>query len=624
MFVHPERWKPSAGISLEGTALEVVKSRTSMSVLAGPGAGKTELLAQRAAFLLNTGLCPPPKRILAIAFKVDAARNLHERVQQRSEQEAARRFESLTLHGFAKRTLDQFREALEPTLRPSPDYKIIFPNRDNWLAFQREYGGNYPELQTLNANQIARVVSGLPDPDRKDGSPHDVVRRLWWTECLTSVPSVLSFDMVMHLASHIARSRSIIREAIATTYTHVFLDEFQDVTADQYDLVRTIFLNSATVITAVGDTNQAIMGWAGALPDIFSKFANDFSAANCKLQFNFRSNARIVGLINDLSSLFADTDPVPTESARSEEGYPTDAVEAWLFSTRDAEGQGLARFVSKSMSENTTLAAHDFVVLTRLRADDVETRLAPYFADEGLRLRNDARMIGPISIQDLVKEPVFQFLVAVLKMAHGVREGSPFQASRDMLVALEGIDLTTDRGTARSLRLVQEVVAEASAFTKEKHPAEASFVEFTRIVLPDERRDQFGRTYKDYQNREYLDSIIEASAGFFSECGHGTQTWRTFIENVEGHGAVKIMTIHKSKGLEYHTVIFTEFNDDAFWNNNDDVNVFFVALSRARERIRFSLTRDSRGHRNVEQFLKALRGSGVELQEAGSSPSQMM
>ena len=78
MFVKAEDWKPTQGIALEGAALEVVKSTRSLSVLAGPGAGKTELLAQRATYLLNTGSCPPPKRILAIAFKVDAARNLHD------------------------------------------------------------------------------------------------------------------------------------------------------------------------------------------------------------------------------------------------------------------------------------------------------------------------------------------------------------------------------------------------------------------------------------------------------------------------------------------------------------------------------------------------------------------
>lgn len=610
MLASPESWKPTPGISLEGTALEVVKSTASMSVLAGPGAGKTELLAQRAAFLLNTGICPPPKRILAIAFKVDAARNLQDRVQLRSEPEAARRFESLTLHAFAKRTLDQFREALEPSLRPSPNYKIIFPNRDSWDVFQKRHEGDYPEVRSFNANQLVNVVRALPDFEL---SPRARIRRLWWSECLSSVPSALSFDMIMILATHIVRTQELVKNAISSTYTHVFLDEFQDVTGQQYDLLSEIFKDASAVVTAVGDTNQAIMGWAGALPDIFNRFGDDFAATNRKLLFNFRSNSRIVDLINDLSKLFADAEPVRTESARRDAGFPPDAVEGWIFPTRAAEGKGLARFVKESLAEDPGLGAHDFVILARLRADAVEARLAPYFAAQGLRLRNDARSLGPLTIQDLVKEPAFHFLTALLKMAHGVREGSPFQVCRDILASLEGIDLATDRGTARSLRHVQELVAAATALTKDAHPAEANFVELAHIVFPNERREQLGRIYKDYQNREYLDSIIEASASFFAECGAGATSWAVFIDNVEGRGAVKLMTIHKSKGLEYHTVIFTEFNDEAFWNNDDDVNVFFVALSRARERIRFSLTRDANGFQNVSQFIQVLRESGVEF-----------
>jgi superfamily I DNA/RNA helicase len=613
MLANPKDWKPTPGISLEGTALEVVKSNASMSVLAGPGAGKTELLAQRATFLLDTGLCPPPKRILAIAFKVDAARNLQDRVQQRAEPEAARRFESLTLHAFAKRTLDQFREALAPSLRPSPNYKIVFPSRDSWDDFQRKHGAAYPEVRSFNANQLANVVRGLPDFDADDLSPRARVRRLWWSECLNGVPSVLSFDMVMILAMHIVRTQEIVKNAIASTYTHVFLDEFQDVTGQQYDLVSEIFKDASAVVTAVGDTNQAIMGWAGALPDIFNKFGDDFTASNRKLLFNFRSNSKIVDLINDLSKLFADAEPVRTESARRDAGFPRDAVEGWIFSTRAAEGEGLAGFVKESLEEDPGLGPHDFVILARLRVDAVEARLAPYFAAQGLRLRNDARSLGPLTIQDLVKEPVFHFLTALLKMAHGVREGSPFRVCRDILASLEGIDLATDRGTARGLRLVQELVASAAALTKDVHPAEANFFELAQIAFPNERREQFGRTYKDYQNREYLDSIIEASASFFAECGAGAASWAIFIDNVEGRGSVKLMTIHKSKGLEYHTVIFTEFNDEAFWNNDDDVNVFFVALSRARERIRFSLTRDANGFQNVSQFIQVLRESGVEF-----------
>ena len=70
---------------LEGVALEAVASTQSFSVLADPGAGKMEILAQRANFLLTTGSCVPPRRILAIAVRVDAARNFADRVAARCD-----------------------------------------------------------------------------------------------------------------------------------------------------------------------------------------------------------------------------------------------------------------------------------------------------------------------------------------------------------------------------------------------------------------------------------------------------------------------------------------------------------------------------------------------------------
>lgn len=394
MFVKPEDWKPTPGISLDGTALDVVKSATSTSVLAGPGAGKTELLAQRAAFLLNTGLCPPSKRILAIAFKVDAASNLQSRVEQRCELETARRFESLTLHAFAKRTLDQFREALDPSLRPSPSYKIIFPNGDTWETFQRDNAAAHPELNALNNTQISKLVQGPLPSMQGQANSRELIRRVWWETRLRS-PSTITFDMIMQLTTYIVETEPLVRGAIASTYTHVFLDEFQDVTGQQYELVRRIFHGTSAVITAVGDTNQAIMGWAGALPGIFKSFGADFAATNTRLQFNFRSNATIVELINNLSELFADDELIRTESGRQQDAPPPDAVEGWVFPDRDSEGVGITEFISESLSADTALKPHDFVILARLKADKVEERLAPKLAAKGIRLRNDARSLGP-------------------------------------------------------------------------------------------------------------------------------------------------------------------------------------------------------------------------------------
>jgi UvrD/REP helicase N-terminal domain len=125
--MRPSEWRPIRVEDLEPQALEVVRSTTHCSVIAGPGSGKTELLAQRACYLLQTGLCPSPRRILAISFKKDAAKNLKDRVAQRCRREDALRFDSLTFDAFSKGLLDRFFQALPEIWRPTGNYEIYFP-----------------------------------------------------------------------------------------------------------------------------------------------------------------------------------------------------------------------------------------------------------------------------------------------------------------------------------------------------------------------------------------------------------------------------------------------------------------------------------------------------------------
>ncbi len=612
-YVHPDDWTPSGGITLEGPALEVVKSVKSMSVLAGPGSGKTEILAQRASFLLATGQCAPPTRILAIAFKVDAARNLQERVEKRNTPEAARRFESLTLDGFAKRLLDQFLEALPQNTRPSADYDIIFPNKNIWQDFRRSCRQNEPGVDNYNDGSLAKLVhKALPSLSEPVTEQGDHIRRLWWQYCYQGKKSALTFDMVKMLAVHILNSQPTILTAIRATYSHVFMDEFQDVTGHQYALVKAAFHNSGSIMTAVGDTNQAIMGWAGALPAIFGEFNADFGASSQRLLFNFRSNARIVELINSLSQMFEE-DPVLTTAAREHDPVPENAAEIWISPTRDKESTFLAKYIKSALDEDPDLKVHDFVILARLWVDKLEERLTKPFADAGLKVRNDARNYGPVALQDLVKEPVARFLVSAMKMAFGVRDGTPFQMCRDIVAELQGDDINTERGNAESLRTVQKITEDLVELAAGKIPQQITVAQILGLALPDWRRGQFTKAFKEYANPDYLNKVIAGLGDFLDECLRPAASFSEAVEAVEGKNVVRLMTIHKSKGLEYNTVIFTELNDDAFWNNDDDVNVFFVALSRARERLKFSLTEDSRGLRNVAKFLEKLEQSGVPV-----------
>ena len=83
-LVPPEACKPQGVDDLYPRAWEALRENSrSVCVTAGAGAGKTEFLAQKATYLLQTGICQAPKRILAISFKRDAVRNLAERVEMR-------------------------------------------------------------------------------------------------------------------------------------------------------------------------------------------------------------------------------------------------------------------------------------------------------------------------------------------------------------------------------------------------------------------------------------------------------------------------------------------------------------------------------------------------------------
>src|SRR5690349_22726914 len=160
--VASDKWKPVGVDELEDNALDVVRSVENRSVIAGPGAGKTELLAQRAAYLLQTGASPHPRRILAISFKRDAASNLTSRVRQRCYPDVGRRFDSMTFDAFAKSLVDRFGQALPDAWRPTPNYRIDFPKANTYRDFLSSLGnppaavGTRAELEAIGSREFER------------------------------------------------------------------------------------------------------------------------------------------------------------------------------------------------------------------------------------------------------------------------------------------------------------------------------------------------------------------------------------------------------------------------------------------------------------------------------------
>lgn len=618
-LIKPEDWQPAGDIRLEEAAQRAVTSETSTSVIAGPGAGKTELLAQRALYLLQTGLCKPPQRILAISFKRDAAKNLKNRVAARCSPEQARRFDSYTFDAFSKSLLDRFMALTPEWCRPPRGYRILFPSRDDWDVFLRGLEppavfGGAPAAHALRRESIERWGPLPLELDEPDGIEWWVAAE-WWRNCLDAARPGLTFAMISRLAEAILSHNRGVLQALRLTYSHVFLDEFQDTTGPQYALTRLAFADSPSVLTAVGDSKQRIMTWAGAEAEVFTWFEEQFDAQREMLQMNHRSNARIVQIINDLVEEI-EPDAVKTICARPDAEVPEDASEFWIFDTDEDEANTLAEFVANDIRDHADngRSADDFALLVRVRANQVEDRLKEPFAARGLRLRNEARFVGGVAIQDILAEELTSLIIGLLRLALGVRGRDVYRPVQEVLAALLGTDFENSRDIKRLEDLARSIIENIKELTSDP-PADTGMGTLIDSVVELLGKEPLQRTFRQYEDDRYFRMLQGALTELLTEYALTVTDWPGLIDAVEGKGQVRLMTIHKSKGLEYHTVIFVGLHQNAFWgyrnNQAEETNNFFVALSRARERVYFTRSVQSGSIDQIRGLIELLERANI-------------
>lgn len=602
-FVAPEEWRPSDGIQLDQDSLDVVRSQVSQAVQAGPGAGKTELLAQRAAFLLQTNTCTAPKKILAISFKRDAAKNLKERVAKRVGPELSERFDSYTFDAFAKGILDRFREGLPLWIKPSRDYEVSFP--DDWRIW-KEFGDR-PNLDAPFNREtflqdtvknghayLGREPSPFPMNRPQPTSAVEAMTLGWWANQLSRNPQTLTFDMVKTLALTIIHHNPPIKHAFLNSYSHVFLDEFQDTTLLQYALLKKIFGSSRSILTAVGDNKQLIMTFAGATSERFRQFSMDFSAQNVALASNFRSNQRIVDIVNSMAKAIEPAS-ITIKCLKTTDPIPQVCDGVIAFPSKNDECKGVAEFVSREI-KNGSLTANDFIILVRQKADKHENDgLRAAFAQVGLILRNEARTIGAsgISLQDLSSEPLAQAIILFIQVATGDRR---YRAYPDLLKLMTTSHGSMSERTAEQFRLEQTLRSATKAFDELVASSDSSFSwdGLVNLITKELGEDKLRRLAQEYKNPERVSKIKKGIATFLAECSDGADNWQEVVDRYQGINQVRLMTVHKSKGLEAHTIIFFSLNDSSFYRKadmNEEALAFFVAVSRAEQRVFFSRSR---------------------------------
>lgn len=512
-----DAWVPADGLTLEPNALRAATEQEScLALTAGPGAGKSEMLAQRADFLLRTGTCRYPKRILAISFKVDASRNLKERVQRRCGSDLASRFDSHTFHAFAKRLIDRFRPLLTGQDALDAGYKI----------------GD------------SRIGRGQ-----------------------------IEFADLVPLAIQILKKSAIARNAVRLTYSDVFLDEFQDCTDQQYELVKIAFQDTSIRLTAVGDTKQKIMGWAGALDGIFETFATDFSAVPLNMYRNFRSKPRLLRMQNEIIRVLDPKSVMPDEQIVDDEGE----VSVWRFEDSCKEAEYLADLIAGWVKAEQ-VPPSEIAVLVSKQLDLYTDHLMAALEARGVPFRNEQQM------QDITVEPAARMVVDYLSCLFGKREPKAWIRLMNQLVPFADDEVQSNARKdldrlikkQRKEAAIAELIAEPFAGWWEAVSAFLKQVGFETLVA----------LSSDYESRERLKEVFRDTKARIEELLKIETDMPKALERFSDDQAVRILTIHKSKGLEFDSVIILGVEDQTFWGKADEERcAFFVGVSRAKRRL---------------------------------------
>lgn len=616
--VAPVDWAPKGIDELEPAASEAVRFGSSACVVAGPGAGKTEFLAQRADYLLSTGECRSPRNILAISFKRDAARNLAQRVEKRSP-EGSSRFHSMTFDAFTKGIVDRFRASLPEYWRLRGAYEIGYSSERDASVFLDELAatddGWGQELHAIPRNTFLTAILGdyrLPAEPSGISSPEEFAVLTWWKRTyLERDPQRLDFVLLNRLAELIIRSTPQVRRALRMTYPFVFVDEFQDTTYAQYSFLRSVF-GGSTTLTAVGDNKQRIMGWAGALDDAFHEFRADFGAALFELEWNFRSSDELIEVQHVVAR---NLDPsVKRAVSMVGSSIDGDAAEIWCFQSIQDEARHIAEWIHDDATTSGRSAA-EYALLARQKSADFEPLFSREMARVGLRLRNDDSEVGSQRLQDLLADPVATLVLDVLKLGSS-NGGNPHTwiATSERIVQLHGLNHLRDDGQDGD-RHLSTFLKELRSWMRSNPPGRHAAHEATEKVVEFIGTDAIRRVLTSHRTADAVDIVVEAIKARMDQVADSEASWRQVCEEFEGCDAVALMTVHKSKGLEYHTVFFLGIDDRQWWSLKREQKAatatFFVGLSRAEQRTIFTYCAERGDREAVEELYTLLDAAGV-------------
>ena len=383
----------------------------------------------------------------------------------------------------------------------------------------------------------------------------------------------IKFAQLIPLATKILRNSAVARNAICQTYADVFLDEFQDCTTEQYALLKLVFMNKQIRLTAVGDTKQKIMGWAGALDGIFIDYAKDFDARPLNLYRNFRSKPRLLRMQNEIIRTL---DPAAVMADDLIIGTDGELI-ARNYDNSHSEAAALANFIQKWIDVEE-IPLQEIAVLFPRQIDLYGTPLMEQLAAKGIPYRNEHES------QDLVNEPAARLIIDYLSCLYRAREPKAWINLMEQLVSFNGEDSESElQRNFERLYLAQLKEVKKSARSDAPY---SGWWELTMTFLKNIGLPVLTTLSSDYEAKARLNEVIKNTRQQIEKLLEEEPDLLKALDLFSNDQAVRFLTIHKSKGLEFHSVIMIGVETQTFWGKVQEERCgFFVGVSRAKERL---------------------------------------
>ncbi len=632
----PNAWETLVG-RLTPAQREAAMRPGSALVLAGAGTGKTSTLTASVVYKIEVEKLAA-SRLLVVTFTNKAARDMADRIRAALGDEAAPHWLG-TFHGLGAR---QLRAAPEVAgLRPGFDILDADDSRRMIkrvmkalnLASDEDAGGGRDPVKAIS-NKISSFKDRLMTPeaaaaqieaavaaaarrgDPIDGQVFKNAAKVYalYQQRLGEANAADFGDLLLWPTLAMLKDDGYRRQS-AGRFDAVLADEYQDVNHAQYNWLKAM-ASQCRRIFAVGDDDQSIYGWRNADVSLIRRFARDFSsAAEVRLEENFRSTGHILAAANAViaadknrlgKTLFTSLGP----------GHPI-AIAAF----RDAEGEALGLAGALHARRADGAAWSDMAVLYRTNAlsrafeEALMRAKIPYVivGDVGFYTRAEIKIAlaylrlsafpdvrqSDEAFRRVINEPRRGFGPKALAI---VGEEASFR-NVSLLAALETAPLPP-KARDEGLTLADQVRCigkDPSHSLDRKLSLLLDACGYRRWLRESKAEDAAGRL-------DNLEELISLASNFHS--ARELLDHAALATNRDGDGAasaVRLMSMHRAKGLEFDHVFLPAFEDgvipSAYGDPDEERRLAYVALTRGKRRVTISWAQYRRGPGEPSPFI---------------------